>query len=175
MNIGRVSSRKQNSTIVTVVGCCPVGPGGIRHYCAQKQEVKVTAKIKTILQDPLYPTRFLYVLQSARGVEPYYEEVWEETLIDEAAKGFRCAIDLPGSQTTKSSSDTDIYLLPTTRQKPKEFPPLPHKLWHVREQISKREAVIKFSRRTVAAPFLLLIRELVQKMHAILLALDGLP
>jgi hypothetical protein len=93
----------------------------------------LTGVIRQIMQDPQMKERFRYFIRSKPRFAQYYEEIWEEDFLIDCQNGTRWATinSLPSSpeaevppRPSSSSTHSDVYLMLTTDQVMKKWPPL---------------------------------------------------
>jgi hypothetical protein len=111
--------------------------------------------IRQIMQDPGSKERFRYFIRSKPNFAPYYEEIWEADFLIDCEKGTRWATTLPFSRSPEaeaeasppsppscSSTHSDVYLMLTTDQAKKRWPPLTCRMFDFTRGPNERRGVI---------------------------------
>ena len=80
--------------------------------------------VRQILQDPVDRSRFQYVIKSPPQYESFLSTVWEPQLLCEIQKGSARVINIPSNKISMSTTDKDIFLLPTKDEMEVPFPPM---------------------------------------------------
>jgi hypothetical protein len=112
----------------------------------------LTGVIRQIMQDPHRKERFRYFIRSKPPFTQYYEEIWEDDFLIDCKNGTRWAtiLPLPSSpeaevppRPSSSSTHSDVYLMVTTDQGQKKWPPLTCRMYDFTRGRIERKSIIE--------------------------------